>query len=92
MSAVAGNEASLSLPYWVTLLLTVPTSFMLIRLFIIQHDCGHGAFFRHRLANDWVGRALGVLTLTPQHAHRKAGMTFKSFWLRKLLQNFWRPT
>jgi hypothetical protein len=34
----------------------------------------------------------GVLTLTPQHAHRKAGMTFKSFWLRKLLQNFWRPT
>src|SRR6185312_9011423 len=31
----------------------------------IQHDCGHGAFFRNRFANDWTGRLLGVLTLTP---------------------------
>src|SRR5690606_6576883 len=37
----------------------------LVRLFLIQHDCGHGAFFRRRFANDWVGRALGILTLTP---------------------------
>jgi fatty acid desaturase len=42
----------------------------LVRLFMIQHDCGHGSFFRHRLANDWVGRVndwvgrvIGVLTL-----------------------------
>ena len=33
-----------------------------------------------------------VLTLTPQQARRKAGMESKHFWLRKLLQNFWRPT
>ena len=33
-----------------------------------------------------------VLMLTPQQAHRKAGMASKHFWLRKLLQNFWRPT
>jgi omega-6 fatty acid desaturase (delta-12 desaturase) len=32
---------------------------------MIQHDCGHGAFFKNRLANDWVGRIIGVLTLTP---------------------------
>jgi omega-6 fatty acid desaturase (delta-12 desaturase) len=32
---------------------------------MIQHDCSHGAFFRHRLANDWVGRVIGVLTMTP---------------------------
>src|SRR3546814_2220502 len=43
-----------------------------MRLFMIQHDCGHGAFFRHRLANDWVGRAIGVLTLTPYDAWRRA--------------------
>ena len=40
---------------------------------MIQHDCGHGSFFRHRLANDWVGRVIGVLTLTPydfwRHTH-----------------------
>ena len=38
---------------------------------MIQHDCGHGAFFRHRLANDWIGRALGVLTLTPYDFWRR---------------------
>ena len=35
----------------------------LVGLFMIQHDCGHGSFFRHRLANDCVGRVIGVLTL-----------------------------
>ncbi|MEM7222732.1 MAG: fatty acid desaturase [Pseudomonadota bacterium] len=42
------------------------------RLFMIQHDCGHGALFRHRLANDWVGRAIGVLTLTPYDVWRRS--------------------
>jgi hypothetical protein len=36
--------------------------------------------------------AAWVVTLTPQQARRKAGMASKHFWLRKLLQNFWRPT
>ena len=36
--------------------------------------------------------AAWVLTLTRQQARRKAGMASKHFWLRKLLQNFWRPT
>src|SRR5476649_2788274 len=51
--------------WWLTLLLSVPAAGFLVRLFMIQHDCGHGAFFRHRLANDWLGRVLGVLTFTP---------------------------
>jgi omega-6 fatty acid desaturase (delta-12 desaturase) len=38
---------------------------------MIQHDCGHGAFFRHRLANDWVGRVIGVVTLTPYDLWRR---------------------
>src|SRR5438034_11362222 len=38
--------ASLRVCYWLTLLLAVPAAFFLIRLFIIQHDCGHAAFFR----------------------------------------------
>ncbi len=59
---------SLSWSYWLTLLLSVPTAFFLVRLFMIQHDCGHGTFFRSRRPNDWVGRVLGVVTLTPyQH-------------------------
>src|SRR5579862_9342522 len=48
----------------IRLLLSIPAAGFLVRLFMIQHDCGHGAFFRRRWLNDWVGRILGVLTLT----------------------------
>lgn len=55
------------------LLLTIPTAGLLLRLFAIQHDCGHGALFSSNRVNDWVGRCLGVLTLTPyeywRHCH-----------------------
>ncbi len=57
--------AALDAGYWPCLVLGLPAAGFLVRLFMIQHDCGHGSFFRHRLANDWVGRAIGVLTLTP---------------------------
>jgi len=50
--------------YWALALAPV-TGLLLLRLFIIQHDCGHGAFLPGRKGNDWVGRAMGVLTLTP---------------------------
>jgi len=56
---------------WLTLLLAIPAAGFLVRLFMIQHDCGHGAFFRHRLANDWIGRALGVVTMTPYDFWRR---------------------
>jgi omega-6 fatty acid desaturase (delta-12 desaturase) len=62
---------SLSVSYWLTLLLAVPTAFFLIRLFIIQHDCGHGSFFASSRAADIVGSILGVFTLTPYHYWRK---------------------
>ena len=42
--------------WWLSLVLAVPAAGFLLRLFMIQHDCGHGAFFRHRMVNDWVGR------------------------------------
>jgi len=55
-----------------SLLLGIPAAGLLVRLFMIQHDCGHGSFFRHRSANDWVGRFLGILTLTPYDDWRRA--------------------
>jgi len=58
--------------YWqLSLLFSIPAGAFLVRLFMIQHDCGHGAFFRHRMANDWVGRTIGVLTLTPYDVWRR---------------------
>jgi acyl-lipid omega-6 desaturase (Delta-12 desaturase) len=71
--------ALMHVSYWLTLALALPAAGFLVRLFMIQHDCGHGAFFRNRAANDWVGRALGVLTFTPYdywkrtHAAHHAG-------------------
>ena len=57
--------------WWLTLLLAVPAAGFLVRLFLIQHDCGHGAFFRNRLVNDWTGRVLGVFTMTPYDLWRR---------------------
>ena len=57
--------ASLAYGYWLTLLLAVPAAGFLVRLFMIQHDCGHGSFFKRRSANDALGRTIGVVTLTP---------------------------
>jgi omega-6 fatty acid desaturase (delta-12 desaturase) len=56
---------SLKVGYWLTLILAVPAAGLLVRLFLIQHDCGHGSFFKHKALNDWVGRILGVVTFTP---------------------------
>jgi omega-6 fatty acid desaturase (delta-12 desaturase) len=56
---------------WWALGLTVPAAAFLVRLFMIQHDCGHGSLFKGRMLNDWVGRAIGVLTLTPYEYWRR---------------------
>src|SRR5262245_8114451 len=51
--------------WWWGLALTLPAAAFLVRLFMIQHDCGHAAFFRSPAANRWTGRIIGVLTHTP---------------------------
>ena len=50
----------------------IPAGGLLVRLFIIQHDCGHQSRFSNRRVNDWVGRFIGILTLTP-YDHWKRG-------------------
>ncbi|MGI9524208.1 MAG: fatty acid desaturase, partial [Hyphomicrobiaceae bacterium] len=40
--------AALSTSLWLTFAIAVLASGFLVRLFMIQHDCGHGAFFRRR--------------------------------------------
>ncbi|MEI4235212.1 fatty acid desaturase [Roseovarius sp. D22-M7] len=53
------------------LALAVVNAGFLVRLFMIQHDCGHGSLFRDRRLCDWIGRGIGVLTLTPYDVWRK---------------------
>ena len=61
----------LSISSLLALALALANAAFLVRLFMIQHDCGHGAFFKNRRLGDWLGRFLGVLTLTPYDVWRK---------------------
>jgi omega-6 fatty acid desaturase (delta-12 desaturase) len=64
--------AAVDAGYLLALCLTVPAGLLLLRLFLIQHDCGHGSFLPGRSANDWLGRVLGVLTFTPYDCWRRS--------------------
>lgn len=63
--------AALSVSYWLTVALSMVNGLFLLRIFCIQHDCGHASFFHNRKVQDWVGRCLGVLTLTPYDVWRR---------------------
>ena len=62
---------SLAVSYWLTLLLAIPASGLLLRLFIIQHDCGHGSFLKSQRLADALGFAIGIVTLVPYRYWRK---------------------
>jgi omega-6 fatty acid desaturase (delta-12 desaturase) len=62
---------SLEVGYWLTCLLALPIAGLVTRLFIFQHDCGHGSFFRSPAANHVVGSLIGVVTLFPYYYWRR---------------------
>lgn len=62
----------ISISYWLTLAVSALNGLFLVRLFIIQHDCGHSSFFDNRHVGDWVGRFLGVVTLTPYDVWKRS--------------------
>jgi omega-6 fatty acid desaturase (delta-12 desaturase) len=61
---------SLAVSWWLTAGLAVIAGAMLVRIFIIFHDCGHGSYFRSARANNIVGFITGVLTFTPYYHWR----------------------
>lgn len=63
---------SVSYGYWIGLLLTIPAAGFLVRIFMLQHDCGHGSLFSTAFLNNWTGRALGVLTFAPYDYWRRS--------------------
>src|SRR5262249_19137392 len=62
---------SLSLHYAVTLLLAAPTALVLVRVFVLQHDCGHESLFPSPSANHVTGFVLALFTMTPYHRWRR---------------------
>ncbi len=58
--------------YWAVALLSIPAGLLLVRIFTLQHDCGHGSLFKTRRVNDLVGCVFAFLTLTPYQYWRAA--------------------
>ena len=59
------RSIQLGYQYIWTLILAIPASAFLVRLFILFHDCVHNSFFRSKSANTFFGYLLGVLVFTP---------------------------
>lgn len=58
------------LPIWslaIVIPLAMVNAFFLVRIFIIQHDCGHQSFFgvRNRRINDAIGKICGLFSTIP---------------------------
>jgi omega-6 fatty acid desaturase (delta-12 desaturase) len=53
------------LPIWIGILAILVAGPLLVRIFIIFHDCCHSSYFRSKWANDMVGYLTGILTSTP---------------------------
>ena len=79
LAGCAAMYLMMPVSFWLALALAVPTGAFLLRVFIIQHDCGHGSLFRSRRANRIVGWLCSLCTFTPygnwarQHAQHHAG-------------------
>lgn len=60
----------MAVSWWLVIPLAGLAGAFLVRVFIIFHDCGHGDFFKSKIANDAVGFITGILTFTPYNHWR----------------------
>jgi len=56
---------SLSVSYFITLALAFINAFFLVRIFIIQHDCGHQSFLGKRKWNNRIGLICSFFSAIP---------------------------
>ncbi len=65
IAALTASYESLRISVWLTLVLALPVSGLIVRIFMLQHDCGHGSLFPSKRINGLVGLACSLVTLTP---------------------------
>jgi omega-6 fatty acid desaturase (delta-12 desaturase) len=80
LTSCAAMYAVCDLSYWLAMALAPLAAGFLVRIFIIQHDCGHFSFFRSRRANDIVGFACSLVTLTPYASWRRQHAGHHGTW------------
>lgn len=77
LALLAERARHLALP---VLALALPAAGLVVRVFALQHDCGHGSLFRSRRANDAVGRFCSLFTLTPYGHWRRQHAGHHAVW------------
>ena len=80
VAAWAAMFALMHVSFLLTLALALPAGALLVRVFILQHDCGHGSLFASPLANNAVGNLCGLLTLTPYANWRRHHAGHHRIW------------
>lgn len=55
----------LDVSVWLVVPLAFVNAFFLVRIFIIQHDCGHQSFTANRKANDIIGEICSIISFMP---------------------------
>src|SRR5690348_16112691 len=80
LATCAAMYLCLTISIWMTLPLSVLAAGFLVRIFIIQHDCGHGAFFRSQRANNILGNFCSIMTLTPYAFWRRQHARHHGSW------------
>ena len=80
VAIVAAMYAALNVSVWLTLVLSLPAAGMVVRIFIIQHDCGHGSYFRSSHANEIVGWFCSIVTFTPFSNWRRQHAGHHAVW------------
>jgi omega-6 fatty acid desaturase (delta-12 desaturase) len=65
---------------WLALIPAPLAAAFLVRVFIIQHDCGHNSFFGSRLANTVTGFACSMITVTPFLSWRRQHAAHHGIW------------
>src|SRR5690348_17783088 len=80
LATCAAMYLCLGRSFWIALPLSVLAAGFLVRIFIIQHDCGHGAFFRSQRANNILGSLCSLMTLTPYAFWRRQHARHHGSW------------
>ena len=76
----AAMYACFEVSAWIALPLSIVAAGFLVRIFIIQHDCGHGSFFKSRRANDLLGIVCSLMTLAPYAFWRRQHARHHGSW------------
>lgn len=80
LGCIGAMYAGLLQGWWFVLLLSPLAAGAVVRIFILQHDCGHQSLFAARWANDWAGRLCSLVTYTPYRHWRRQHAGHHANW------------